>query len=241
MSVRQKHALALGASRLLGTSTPAALRTTAKAGVNAATAAVAIPALVQTGDLMVVTTSGYSGGPPTTCLSSGGGGGGTWTQLVAPMISTGGGGFGVSFGAWYRFATAADVGSTVTVTHSVSEQSTIILRAYSGAGTPGTAATASTGASGVGTFNTPTVTSIANNSLIVHMWACETNNNGLQAITSVDAALASTIQVGGGNLYNSGAIGEETQVAAGASTARSASGADSTSDWIGAAVAVPPA
>lgn len=121
---------------------------------NSNTPSIQVPATVQEGDTLLLTAA--IGGTPTVTDPAG------WTPVNAVGASN------LDSRVWTRVATAADAGSSVTVTMAARHKAAIAVSAYRGAGSVASALTVVDGAST--THTAPTVT-VPSGSWVVWFWA----------------------------------------------------------------------
>lgn len=181
---------------------------------------VTLPAGLAAGDMMLMVTSVY--GDYVWTAPSG------WTELHQ-MRGTGGS-FPVRSMVAYKVADAADVGGSVTVTHSgSSDRRAISVVAYRNAGTtPNVSAAAATGAAthaGPTTFAAPSVTTTVADCLVVSLFGVEDSNSALSV--TPDSPLTLRTQSPAAATSATG-VGDEEFVTAGATTARTATASGST-------------
>ena len=179
--------------------------TTATLGQSAHTIAFSftVPAGVATGDVMIVSVNTFSfplSGPATSTPTSGGG---SWTA-VGPLVAAQDGTAGVFATAWWRVATAADPGSTFTMSWTGGVGGTdgfwwtATLDSYTGFWTPDPIAQSITPTSGAQTAvgACPSGTSLRSGSWVVQLGPITPNSSG--TITGVPSGMTQR-QLSNGN------------------------------------------
>jgi len=161
----------------------------------------ALPSGWQQGDLLLIvagSTTVYSATPPT-----------GYTQ-AAREASTGFGGLAV----WWKAAGSSESAPALT---NASTTSKAVMMAYRKVNTSATDKISAIGTGGSGSASAASVTTTANDDLVLHMWTCTTGTAGTWTNPS-----GTTVRVNSGNTTTLVGIltDDEDQAAAGATTAR---------------------
>ena len=174
---------------------------------NATAHRVPVPSGVVEGDTLVLFFTGNAN--PTTTTGPAG-----WTPLDGVDLS------GLRGRVWTRTATAADVGTTVTVTSSAYTKADVKLLAYRGAGGSGgpidvhAVATESTSSA---THTAPSVTPTGGDARVVVYWADKSSTNTDHVLPAGLTELAPTT-FGSGTGYVTASVGDRALGSAGVAT-----------------------
>jgi hypothetical protein len=200
-----------------------AFRGAASARSQSAAPAISVPAVVATGDrLLLFATSGSA----TTATAPAG-----WTQVAQQASST------VLTTVWQRSAVAGDAGSPVTVTFSASAKVDLKLLAYSGAGAVSTAQTAASASTA--SHLAPAATVATTGSWVLRYWA---DKGTTTTSWSIPAGLTLRgSEAGGSDTYVSAAVADSNAPVATGSSATSTATTPAATRDVTATVVLPPA
>lgn len=195
-------------------------RTTAGGPAGTADPTIVLPSDIAAGDLLILAWASFypPGGDPT-----------GWTRALLTTATGGANPDGV--GCWYKTAVSGDAGATVHIPVGTgSDYYTLDVVAYyncSGV----RAVTTSASSVGVTSYATPTSTAVASDT-VVSVWLMYAGSSGGLSAFTLDAAVTERVRSdwgGGINQFSHVGIGDETGVAAGTTTARTATWTSSSS------------